>query len=540
MGCISSKTDINDLHPNVFQVINVDEAGNRLSSGQLEITESHLIFYQRKKEPIKWPLRSLRRYGFDAELFSFESGRRCPTGAGIYAFRCQRAEQLFNLLQAKILMRNNAGEDTVSREFPVASNPGPIFPTRINVPSSDGNYLDPAPVRRGSRTGQPTSIRFVSQSSGVSTRLSSVGSSSNGPISPQGTASPSPPPVPIPIPIPHPLPPTPVSNSASATYVNEELFSSVTDNFAIPSFLESSNKKLAARPPFHINGTTPIKLSPAVECDSRMPHLLPNTVSSCEISTPVTTTHSDVVTHTQSNSSGSYVNIDVSNVPSLLAGSVTEDTNYAQLDLSDAQQGHLYMNVIPGTDILKATEANNGSSWNKPTFPNCIISMQQNEIDVDEPRHCYANLEPGNIEVPLSLLPKVPVQPLNQIPALDKVPSAQNHQPHSITPALGQFRQVNYIVLDLEQNKDSSVSSALQQQQTSPSSSTSPAAGSVSTESPHRGSEGYATIDFNKTVALSHSVNPSLDNDSESSRKTRHNSTISDLVSAPAINSPTE
>lgn len=44
-------------------------------------------------------MRSVRRYGFDSELFSFESGRRCPTGPGVYAFKCRRAEALFTLLQ---------------------------------------------------------------------------------------------------------------------------------------------------------------------------------------------------------------------------------------------------------------------------------------------------------------------------------------------------------------------------------------------------------------------------------------------------------
>ena len=54
------------------------------------------------------------RYGFDSELFSFESGRRCPTGPGIYAFKCKRAEALFNLLQEYI---QRAGqEEHVQRE----------------------------------------------------------------------------------------------------------------------------------------------------------------------------------------------------------------------------------------------------------------------------------------------------------------------------------------------------------------------------------------------------------------------------------------
>ena len=82
-----------------MQVMNVDDTGRRLCAGQLEVSDSDLILYQKGKIPVHWPLRSLRRYGFDADLFSFECGRRCPTGPGIYAFHCRRAEILFNNVQ---------------------------------------------------------------------------------------------------------------------------------------------------------------------------------------------------------------------------------------------------------------------------------------------------------------------------------------------------------------------------------------------------------------------------------------------------------
>ena len=102
MGCISSRHHGIVSNPRVFRVYNMDEQGQALSPGKMQITDYELILRQTNKEPIHWPLRSLRRYGFDAELFSFESGRRCPTGPGIYAFKCQRAEALFNLLQESI------------------------------------------------------------------------------------------------------------------------------------------------------------------------------------------------------------------------------------------------------------------------------------------------------------------------------------------------------------------------------------------------------------------------------------------------------
>lgn len=102
MGCVHSRANINDLHPNMFHVMNVDDLGNLIAPGQLEITDLDIILYQRGKHSVRWPLRCLRRYGYDAEIFSFESGRRCSTGPGIYAFKCRRAEQLFNLVQTNI------------------------------------------------------------------------------------------------------------------------------------------------------------------------------------------------------------------------------------------------------------------------------------------------------------------------------------------------------------------------------------------------------------------------------------------------------
>ena len=46
-----------------------------------------LVLHQKGKDAVHWPLKSLRRYGAEADVFSFESGRKCKTGPGIYAFR---------------------------------------------------------------------------------------------------------------------------------------------------------------------------------------------------------------------------------------------------------------------------------------------------------------------------------------------------------------------------------------------------------------------------------------------------------------------
>lgn len=75
MGCLQSKKEISDLHPNVFRVVNIDENGSDLCTGQLEITESDIILYREGRDSTVWPLHSLRRYGFEGEIFSFESGK---------------------------------------------------------------------------------------------------------------------------------------------------------------------------------------------------------------------------------------------------------------------------------------------------------------------------------------------------------------------------------------------------------------------------------------------------------------------------------
>ncbi|RZC41078.1 IRS domain containing protein [Asbolus verrucosus] len=185
MGCVSSKPDINDQHPNIFQVSNVNDQGDLVSPGQLEVTETELVLYQRGKHPTIWPLRSLRKYGFDSEIFSFECGRRCPTGQGIYAFRCRKAEQLFNIVQHNIV-RNSSEESNPmgmnvitpnTTDFPLPTvSTGP--PVQRRIPSQPEGYLNPVSA--------PNNIRSHPS-------LSRPGSiTSNGPVSPTAT---SPPPV---------------------------------------------------------------------------------------------------------------------------------------------------------------------------------------------------------------------------------------------------------------------------------------------------------------------------------------------------------
>lgn len=161
-----------------------------------------------------------------------------------------------------------------------------------------------------------------------------------------------------------------------------------------------------------------------------------------------------------------YMNLEPASSPTLSSSSEP----YAQLNMeAETENCHVYMNVVPG----------------EPTLP----SKPSIDEEEQEDKHCYANLNPEEIE------------------SLTKVAQQNPTLPNSSSDML---RKVNYIVLDLKSNSETN---------TPPQ-----------PESPQKPTKGYATIDFNKTVALSHSVNPCLGLDNEGSRKTRHNSTIGELA----------
>lgn len=174
--------------------MNVDDSGRRLCPGQLEVGDSDLILYQRGKTPVRWPLRSLRRYGFDAQLFSFECGRRCPTGPGIYAFHCRNAEVLFNLVQARVaarheeqeqlasILNSNHSRSRIRHSLPSRSPSALLLPSPAqngNAPvedlEDDGSYLEPIRLQQ---TQQPAvwspNSRPLSSSSLISSGSSPI------------------------------------------------------------------------------------------------------------------------------------------------------------------------------------------------------------------------------------------------------------------------------------------------------------------------------------------------------------------------------
>eukprot|EP00730_Choanoeca_flexa_P013478 TRINITY_DN5364_c0_g1_i2.p1 TRINITY_DN5364_c0_g1~~TRINITY_DN5364_c0_g1_i2.p1 ORF type:complete len:180 (+),score=47.38 TRINITY_DN5364_c0_g1_i2:160-699(+) len=97
MGCGSS-TD-SQPEERTFAVTILNEKEEVQGKGELTVTsEAMTLLSQGESERAVWELRYLRRFGFDKKYFSFEAGRRCTDGPGIWAVSTPKAEQLFQMV----------------------------------------------------------------------------------------------------------------------------------------------------------------------------------------------------------------------------------------------------------------------------------------------------------------------------------------------------------------------------------------------------------------------------------------------------------
>ncbi|XP_008829169.1 docking protein 3 isoform X1 [Nannospalax galili] len=88
---------------------------------QLKETSNPQILYS-------WPYRFLRKFGSDKGVFSFEAGRRCDSGEGLFAFSSPHAQEMCGAVAAAI---------TRQRErLPELAMPPPcLLPRAISLPS---------------------------------------------------------------------------------------------------------------------------------------------------------------------------------------------------------------------------------------------------------------------------------------------------------------------------------------------------------------------------------------------------------------------
>lgn len=136
-SCISNQK----LPENMFRVININDDKRLVQKGVMEVTTADLIYTDgRTKEQWQWPLKFLRKYGCDGDVFSFEAGRKCPGGEGLYAFSTQGASNLFALVARNINQGN-------------LQPPGELSPLPSEVQPPDTNTLN---FTRRSNVSSPT------------------------------------------------------------------------------------------------------------------------------------------------------------------------------------------------------------------------------------------------------------------------------------------------------------------------------------------------------------------------------------------------
>ncbi|XP_055295941.1 fibroblast growth factor receptor substrate 2 [Sitodiplosis mosellana] len=548
----NSKMELSDASSNIFRVTNIDDNGVSLWNGQLGLSRTEITLYRKNLEPTRWPLKCLRRYGYDTELFSFEVGRRCATGEGIYAFKCRRAETLFQTLQTYIQMSTTVGDDTMgnstisrndaSSPMSTLSNQNSttnnmvgsyILPnsrssntnTLRNVPSddqrrsydaSDTNYLEPILATNLNRT-MPHFHTLADGTISVEPLSPSSPSSLNNILEVTSL---------------NPLPNTGLNNNGVSNLYSEFVLRG--NNTKDSNSRENCVKKLSLDiPPQEYAPTAANSFSSPIDASAL---------------------HSQVIANANQFNGNQMLSNE--NLPHSLPVSPTQSN-----DTSDSIPTYVNVNMTPGEISSSAASTPKvllGDYKQSQLFRN---NINNNNYLVDS-THCYENLEPNEVR-PILLRNQNRRLSLLKTDSVINSPTIINEnisEPSTPNNSGG----VNYIVLDLDQshsqptapaaggnaNTETTLSSssspvknpnAIASATMSPSVSASTTTHSVSSlmlpDSPQRKAFDYVTIDFNKTNALSNSIAPTTE--CEGSRKTRHSSNVLPNVPPAAINANT-
>ncbi|XP_026723735.1 fibroblast growth factor receptor substrate 2 isoform X1 [Athene cunicularia] len=526
------KESVPDNHRNKFKVINVDDDGNELGSGIMELTDTELILYTRKRDSVKWHYLCLRRYGYDSNLFSFESGRRCQTGQvwnvwnliinkagqsslskqriiqscdfageGIFAFKCARAEELFNMLQE--IMQNNS--INVVEEPVVERN---NHQTELEAPRTPRTPTTPGFSAQSLPNGYPRYPSFGDASSHPSSRHPSVGSARLPSVGEEST---------------HPLL---VAEEQVHTYVNttgvqEERKNRSSVHAPLESKLSNTETTKVKEDQMYADdrdaqvllepegvkfvlGPTPVQRQ-LMERE-KLEQLGRDQVSGSSTNNTEWDTgyDSDERRETPSGNKLVYENINRLSIPSAsgvrrgrLTSTSTSDTQNIN---NSAQRRTALLNYENLPSLPPVWEARKLSRDEDDSLGPKTPSLNGYHNNLD-PMHNYVNTE--NVTVPAS------AHKVEFTRRRDCTPTVFNFDIRR--PSL-EHRQLNYIQVDLEGGSDSD-------NPQTPKTPTTPLP-----QTPTRRTELYAVIDIERTAAMS-SLQKALPRDDGTSRKTRHNST---------------
>lgn len=539
----NSKMELSDASSNIFRVTNIDDNGVALWNGQLGLSRTEITLYRKNLEPTRWPLKCLRRYGYDTELFSFEVGRRCATGEGIYAFKCRRAETLFQTLQTYIQM-STVGDDAMGNSTMPrtdASSPMSTLSNQNSTTNNIGSYI--LPNSRSSNTNVHRNVPNDDQrrsydasdtnylepilASNINRTMPHFHTLADGTISvePLSPSSPNSLNNILEVTSLNPLPNTGLNNNGvSNVYSEFVLRGNTKDTTTTTTTSSNTSRENCAK-----------KLSLDIPPQEYAP--------TANFSSPIDA--SQVIAN--ANKFNGNQTMSNENLPHSLPVSPTQSN-----DASDAIPTYVNVNMTPG-EISSAASTPKvllGDYKQSQIFRNNNINNNNYLVDST---HCYENLEPNEVR---PILLRNQNRRLSRTEILSKADSVIN-SPTIISENISEPSTpnnsggVNYIVLDLDQSHSQPAAAATaaanvnaNSTETTLSSNSSPVKNpnaivtssmspSVTThsvsslmlpESPQRKAFDYVTIDFNKTNALSNSIAPTTE--CEGSRKTRHSSNV--------------
>lgn len=92
---------------------------------------------------LSWPYTLLRRYGRDQLMFSFEAGRRCPSGPGTFTFQTTEGNDIFQAVETAIQRQKAQGKCTPGQD---TLQEGEVAEGKLGSPTSAQEPRDSPPV----------------------------------------------------------------------------------------------------------------------------------------------------------------------------------------------------------------------------------------------------------------------------------------------------------------------------------------------------------------------------------------------------------